>query len=128
MNFIRALFRRWAATQRPAPLSSVRPFPFTRITLADWRASAERTAYVAELLRTPLFLDLVGMLANVRPPECLALDATSAAIQLGHRVGCDTLIATLLAAGRQDAPAPAPLTANYAAENTMAAWENESDT
>jgi hypothetical protein len=38
------------------------------------------------------------------------------------------VIATLLKAAKPIAPAPVDIPADYAAENTMAAWEKESDT
>lgn len=120
------LFKR----QSDAPQVAARPaaaLPFTRLTLDDWRSSEERTAYVAALLRDPMFLELVGMLANVRPVSRGPLDATTAAMLLGQRAGHDQIIATLLEAGRQSAAAPPTLEADYAAENVMATWNAEAD-
>ena len=112
----------------PAPVAPSRPLPYSRLTLDAWRSSPERVSYVAELLRAPLFLDLVGMLAGLRPVSREALDATSAAVLLGTRIGHDQVIAALLAAGAGTPAIPAQPEADYAAANVMAAWEGASET
>jgi hypothetical protein len=71
-------------------------------------------------------LDLLGMLANLRPLHRGGLDATTAAMLLGQRTGHDQVIASILAAGSPAPTAPTDLPpADYAAENVLAAWENE---
>ena len=128
MKLSRLLGRLHRPVAPAAAAPSSRPLPYSRLSLDDWRASPERVSYVAELLRTPLFLDLLGMLANVRPVHRGALDPTSAATLLGQRIGHDQVIATLLAAGT---PPPAPLAdlppADYDSANVQAQWEREGD-
>lgn len=111
--------------KRPATPACSLSLPYTRLTLAEWKASQERVAYARELLRTPLFLELVGMLANLRPSYGGVQDGTHAALLLGQQAGHDTVIATLLAAGSGDAPAPAALEADYMAKNVMQEWDEE---
>lgn len=112
--------------RRPAPLTAKRPLSYSRLTLDDWRSSSERVAYVSELLKQPLFLDLLGMLANLRPLSRGELTATMATKLLGQREGHDQVIATLLAAGTPHASAPQELPpADYSPENVMAAWNDE---
>lgn len=115
-----ALFRR---RRSPAPPRAA--LPHTRLTLDDWRSAAERVAYVAELLRQPLFLELLGVLANVRVSQRGSLDATTAAFLLGTRAGSDLVITSLLAAGTQTPAPPADIAADYDPENAIAAWERE---
>lgn len=124
MSSIQSFFRRLRGGTAP---TAAKPLPYSRLTIDDWRSSPERTAYVAELLRTPIFLDLVGMLSNIRPLHQGPLDATTTAVLLGQRTGHDQVIATLLKAANPIAPAPPDIPADYAAENTMAAWDKESD-
>lgn len=118
MKLFDKFFRR--STLKPVRIA----LPYSRLTLDDWRSSPERVAYVGELLKQPLFLDLVGMLANIRPVHRGGVDPTTAAMLLGQRTGHDQVIASLLAAGVQP---PTPLAdlppADYNAENTMALWE-----
>lgn len=127
MNFLCKLLRRRFA---PAPKGSVPsqalPLPYRRLTLDDWRAAPERVAYVSELLRQPLFLDLLGMLSNVRLFQRGPIDATTAARLLGQREGSDLLISSLLSAATPiptlttDLPLP-----DYNAANVMQQWERE---
>lgn len=115
----------WTASKPSAPLQTPLSLPYARWTLSDWQASPDRTAYVASLLRTPLFLDLLGMLANVRANARGPVDATTAAMLLGQRIGHDQIIATLLEAAKSPVASPATLEADYAPENVMRAWEQE---
>lgn len=107
---------------------SARSLPFTRLTLPDWCAASERVAYVQTLFADPMFRELVAMLSNVRPvlPKT-PLDATTAAVLLGQRIGHDQVIASLLTAGTSPPAPPADIAADYAAENVMAAWEGEKE-
>lgn len=122
------IFRRTASSSTSAPPPPERALPYSRLTLDDWRSSPERVAFVAELMRQPLFLDLVGMLSNLRPIHRGTVDATTAAMLLGQRTGHDQVIASLLSAGSIPA---APLQelppADYDAQNLMAAWDKEGD-
>src|SRR5690242_5938253 len=119
MNF----FRKWL--QRPTPATGVSPkgaalpLPYRRFTLDDWRNSPERVSYVAELFRQPLFLDLLGMLANMRPyqPRDGKLDATTASVLYGQRLGHDQVIASLIAAGNSPVAPPTDIPADYNAAN-----------
>lgn len=114
--------RRWFGVTEPPTAKA--PLPFTRLTLADWRSSPERVAYASELLRQPLFLDLLGMLSNIRPAVPAGLDATTAALLLGQRTGHDQVIGALLSAATPfDTRPPASIEADYAPENVMAAWD-----
>jgi hypothetical protein len=103
------------------------PLPYARLSLADWCASPERVAFAAELFHQPLFLDLVGVLANVRVVHLGTLDATTAAFLLGARSGQDQVITALLKAATPQPALPQELSADYGAENALAAWEKESD-
>lgn len=68
------------------------------------------------------------MLSNIRPNSRGTLDANTAAVLLGQRIGHDQIIASLLAAGTAPARMPSELPpADYAAENVMAGWEKEGD-
>ncbi len=73
-----------------------------------------------------MFLDLVGMLANVRPSQLGPIDDTTAAILLGQRIGHDQVIATILAAAISPPAPPVDVPIDYAAENVMASWDKES--
>ena len=128
MNFLNPFFRRNA----PNPPSSggvtkALPLPYRRFALADWCNSPERVAYVGELLKQPLFLDLLGMLSNLRPVHRGEISPTTAAILYGQRLGHDQVIASLLQAGTPTPQPPEDIPADYAAENVMAAWEKEGD-
>lgn len=125
MSLIRSFFSRLSGASPSAPSPTPPALPYTRWTLPEWQASPDRAAYVASLLRTPLFLDLLGMLANVRPAHRGAVDATTAAVLLGQRIGHDQIIATLLEAARPQSASPPSLEADYAPENVMAAWDTE---
>lgn len=128
---MRAFFKRFLRRHSASPPTGsasrpgALPFPYRRFTLEDWRASQERVAYVADLLKQPLFLDLLGMLANVRLFQRGPIDATSAARLLGQREGSDLLISSLLAAATSPPTPPDDLPADYDAENTMALWDKE---
>lgn len=108
-----------------APVSAATPLPYSRLTLDDWRSAPERVAYVQGLMADPMFRDLVGMLANVRPMQRGEITPTTASILLGQRTGYDQLIATLLAAGQQTPAPPTELVADYGAEGAVEAWEKE---
>lgn len=127
MNLIPRFLRRHSASPPigSASHSGALPFPYRRFTLEDWRSSQERVAYVADLLKQPLFLDLLGMLCNVRLFQRGPIDATSAARLLGQREGSDLLISSLLAAATSPPTPPDDLPADYDAANMMAAWERE---
>ena len=128
MRFIEKLLRRRRPAPAPVNAFSRSPLPYTRLSLDDWRSSQERVAYAAELLRQPLFLELVGMLANVRVHSRERVDATGAAVELGRRIGQDTVIAALLAAGTPIASLPQDLPpADYGAENTLAQWNDAAE-
>lgn len=116
--------RKVTPQQPPQPRPST-PLPYTPLTLNDWRAAGERVTYVQSLLADPMFRDLVGMLANVRPLHRGSMDPTTAAMLLGQRIGYDQVIATLLAAGTQIPATPAEIEADYGAKGTMEAWETE---
>jgi len=125
MNLFAKLFARSKSLAHPggASCSPALLLPFRRYSLSDWQSAPERVSYVAALLRDPMFLDLLGMLANARPAAPRSLDATTATILYGQRLGYDQVITSLLAAGT---PAPTPPTdvpADYDAANLMAAWE-----
>ena len=124
MNFLRKLLR---PTPRGASLPSpgALPLPYRRFSLSDWQASPERVAYAAELLRQPLFLDLLGMLSNARPAASQQVNATSAAILYGQRLGHDQIIASILAAATSPPALPTQLDADYDAANLMQQWERE---
>ena len=111
----------------PASAPPTKALAYTRLTLDTWRSSPERVSFVADLLRQPLFLELVGMLAAMRPLPTGPLNEATAALALGQRMGHDQLIAALLAAGTPKPAPPDPLPpADYDAANTMALWERES--
>jgi len=116
------LFRR----SSPTPVAS-RPLPYSRLSLRDWQASPERVLYAQELFKTPLFLDLVGMLSNVRPVQNGPVDATTSAILLGQRIGHDQVIATILAAAISPPAPPVDVPIDYDAKNVEAAWNKESE-
>lgn len=125
--FIARLFRAPAPAAAPVAPTAAAPLPYARLSLADWCAAPERVAYAAELFRQPLFLDLVGVLANTRVVHRGSLDSTTAAFLLGTRAGADQVITALLAAATPAFAPPADLPADYGAENALAAWEKESD-
>ena len=128
MNWFAPIRRALSTSAKVAP-AAVTPLalPYTRLTLDSWCASPERVAYVAELLRTPLFLDLLGMLSSVRVSHRGALDPTTAAFLFGQRVGRELVLDQLLAAGTAPPVPPTDLPADYGAENALAAWEREGD-
>ena len=128
MNFLNPFFRRNAPNPaHSGGVTKALPLPYRRFALADWCNSPERVAYVGELLKQPLFLDLLGMLSNVRVGARGSLDATTAAFLLGQRAGQDLVIASILQAGTPVPAMPEDIPADYAAENVMAAWEKEGD-
>lgn len=124
MSFFSRFWRRPAI--KASAVDAVRPLPYTRLTLTQWQASPERVAYAQELFKTPIFLDLVGMLANVRPVHT-SVDATGAAILLGQRLGHDQVVATLLASAASPPAPPVDIPIDYAASNVVDAWDKEGD-
>lgn len=127
MNPTKSLLQRFVRKgRRPAASPPATALPYSRLTLDDWRSSPLRVTYVAELLQQPLFLDLVGMLANIRPLSRGELTPTTAAKLLGQREGHDQVIASLLLAATSVAAPPQELPpADYAVENVLAGWNEE---